>query len=405
MKMSREEVSERPFCKWCRFLVLLIASGVGVLGVGQGQTFTVMPPFDSGTYVDEDGDLAGYGTYALAVSGDGSTIVGYGQKANGTSTAFVWKDGVYTEIPFNFAGRSGTEIFISPDGDRIFGWSLLGRNLQIREQDGRIVPGSYGPWISFNREYEGQRSPVGGWNRRWDTRSGNSQRSVICAISDDFTTAVGEKFNETTKRWEAAIWKGNTAVILSPKDDATYGIVTGVSADGAVACGYFGYETDFRQTGFVWTEDDGVVLISELITNSGLQWHPALPLRPRAVSADGTTVIGDVEGYIQGFAEGLATESDPYQDMAWHLVLKTPPVKLTLDPDKPDYDLEETFTARVRVRHQLPDPASYAFQGMIVTETFDGVAVSESGREPLLEIRESETQRFELTPGDRGTHI
>jgi probable HAF family extracellular repeat protein len=198
-----------------------------------------------------------YSSFAGAVSGDGSTVVGSADTSS-TTQAFRWTAQLGMQRLLGMVAHPSSASALSWDGSVIVGAQTIGN---IREAF---------RWTSDS-------GPVGlGFLRPTDFVSDASDvtpdGSVIIGISSgpDATRSF---------RWTEA--NGMTEV-GGPGISAR-----SVSADGSVIVGI----TDQLQ-GFVWTAETGVFDLQTFLSSHGFDlsaWHQ---MQARSISANGTTVAG-----------------------------------------------------------------------------------------------------------------
>jgi len=376
------------------------------------QSLTLLPPFDPTvrTEIEEESGLpfGGMGTYIDAVSADGRTVVGHAQEfvriyeledndgnfyltMETKDITFVRRDGVMTKLPFFYSGDPGNVnlLGISADGSQIYGpideTNLSNRNkpLSILE-NGVLRPGARGPVVPFAHGLQARQNPVGGW-------IGESLRSgeVVNAVSQDFSTFVGEKDNRAT------IWtRGEVTKI--PAVPGFSSKATGVSADGRVVCGYYiNDDPDSFDTlhGFVWTRAMGPARISQMLQSDGMNAAVAnsLFITPSVVSSDGSAIYGDLMGTDATF-----------RDYAFKLDLG-PFVTITL-PDE-DFAVDSPFDAEVKVVSTTPQSQTITFPEGLMTSVDGDSELEFEPLEAFILTKEDPVRTFtvRVTPKTYGT--
>ncbi|MEZ4281933.1 MAG: PEP-CTERM sorting domain-containing protein [Myxococcota bacterium] len=212
-------------------------------------------------------DFGGEVTYTEpnAISADGSTVVGELRTSAGQE-AFVWDR------------ERGLRGIGDLPGGSVFS---IAENVS---GDGSVVAGN-------------TNSASGSVAFIWDEDRGMREldplpegfvTTIVGGISDDGSTVVGTMYSEDGRRSDAYFWNetaGYRSIATLPDGTVTYGGATDTNRDGSVIVG--GAEGQ----AFVWTEDDGMILLGDLLTP---------PRRPNsvalAVSQDGSVVVGPASG-------------------------------------------------------------------------------------------------------------
>lgn len=193
---------------------------------------------------------------ALALSGDGSTVVGYLNVPTQVTTFGV----TYTQnVQTAYQWRVGSGVNLLPFD------------------------------LATATSYDG--STVVGRNQRW-TASGGSQTipglngnvADIRGVSADGSVLVGSS-NNSPLRWTASGGSQNLGTLPPYAAASATGYASGVSADGSVVVGY-GNGGAWR-----WTAAGGV----QPLTTVGPLGQPFLG-QPNGISADGSTVVGQGGG-------------------------------------------------------------------------------------------------------------
>lgn len=294
MRLDRETRVSARLC----LLAAARASSLVVIVLGCSS------PLDAATFSFTPlGDLPG-GTFqslALAISADGSTVVGAGQSATGRM-AFRWT----TELGMAELGTTpgdveSTATGLSADGSVIAGYTGSFPQLQAFRwtELGGTTSLSTSP-AGFSSAYatgiSGDGSIVVGVGNTgmtsafsWDETNGmvdlghlsEVENSQALAISNDGSTIVGESWGllgPTSFRWTA-----QTGMVALSDSMPFPNLAMDVSADGAVVVGRIiepGGTEAYR-----WTEADGIIKLGDL-PGGGIDSEAS------AVSADGTVVAG-----------------------------------------------------------------------------------------------------------------
>ena len=300
------------------------------------------------------GDLPGgiHRSEALALSGDGSTIVGKSRSDSG-SQVFRWRlsEGmVPMPLHDNQFPLIDSNAGVSYDGSSIIASSLAGYAVRWNEQTGyQTIPalpgynGSFGIGISDDGNAAvGSAMGIPGEAFYWNSTDGVTglgslrdphESSVSLGISGNGQVAVGWSYS-TVPGLEAFRWTQNEGMVglgdlpgghtrsyahaasydgsvivgqgheaagfrafiwsqesgMTPIGDPGLGsIATDVSADGKVVVG-----TADQFGAFVWTQTMGMRSIASILADDyGLDLQGWSLDRGIAISADGSTIIGD----------------------------------------------------------------------------------------------------------------
>lgn len=214
---------------------------------------------------------------AYDISRDGSTVVGLGWISAGTAHAFAW-DAVNGMVDLgSLGGESSRANAVSTDGTVIVGW----------DQDASTGWWRSARWVNGVEEL---LAP--------GTYAGDCQ-----GVSSDGTWIVGN--NHPNNMDGGFLYSDATGFTdLGTLSGWQYqGHPLDVSDDGKVVVGWSGYFMD--QFATIWTEDTGMVLLSEYLLDLGATIPAGMNLSiASAVSNDGTVIIGwaqDMMWNTQGF--------------------------------------------------------------------------------------------------------
>ncbi len=227
-------------------------SADGSVGVGSGdEDDAIRWTADGG--VEHLGQLPGLnsGNTAVAVSDDGSVVVGYGCEV---------LDPIDRCEAFRWTEESGLVGLGHPPG----GWATLPSALSA---DGSTVVGTEFFWDPIAQN--GSREAF-----RWSAAEGFVSLGggwVPESASADGSVIVGHEEISGIIRWTAA----TGAISFGP------GGAYDTSADGSIMVGY----SDLLNDAFRWTEDEGFVSLG---CSDRYQWCVA-----HRVSADGTVIVGE----------------------------------------------------------------------------------------------------------------
>jgi probable HAF family extracellular repeat protein len=214
------------------------------------------------------GDLSGgdFDSRALAISGDGSVVVGWSMSASGLE-AFRWTAGEgmvglgdLAGGPFHSMARG-----VNWDGTVIVGRATIGTN--ARE--------------AFRWTQDTGMVSIG------DLPGGLTQADAI-DVSDDGSVIVGTGTRSPTGGVEPFRWTPATGIqLLVLPGGAASGSARAVSADGNIVVGTVSFATGSGIQGYRWTESTGIELLGDV------PGHPQPPQSSiNAISADGSTLAG-----------------------------------------------------------------------------------------------------------------
>jgi probable HAF family extracellular repeat protein len=234
------------------------ADGRWVVGIGESPSGTEAWRYDTHTGQFQGlGDLPGgtFASYAYAVSGDGSTIVGQSYAADGNQQAFRWSQGTGMVAMGYLPYSAGT------------------------------TPASSAEAASFDG------SVIVGWSR--SSAAGNNGQEAYRWTAQTGMQPLGDLPGGAFQSW-----------------------AYGVSADGRVVvgrasiagtCGPFGCGSEGRA--FVWTAADGMQNLQDLLASRGANVAGWRIQEARGVSADGRVVVGNginPAGALEGWVAVLA---------------------------------------------------------------------------------------------------
>ena len=216
------------------------------------------------------GDLPGgiHSSFAMAVSGNGHTIVGSAADEN-SDVAVRWTEsGGLERLP---GGELHVAIGVSADGTVVIGSSFANPLFIVR----RRTPGS---------------TPIG-------DLPGGEVSNYPLDISADGTTVVG--YSGSDIGGEAYRWTRETGIVglgLLP-GGISGSRATGVNADGSVIVGTAG-SGDSHEEGYIWNERDGMISIRRLLIDHNVDVAGWILSRPVGISDDGLVILGN--GYFEG---------------------------------------------------------------------------------------------------------
>jgi probable HAF family extracellular repeat protein len=200
-------------------------------------------------------------SFAYAVSGDGTTIVGWGRNLEGNQEAFVWTS---TSGMVGLGDLSGGSFYslangVSGDGSVVVGqcWSASGiEAFRWTESEGMVGMGDLGIDDVYSEALD---------------------------ISDNGNVIVGRGKSPLGK--EAFVWTstGGMVGLGDIPDGSFYSFARGISGDGSVVVGRG--SSEFGNEAFRWTESEGMVGMGDLPGGPFGSWA-------EDVSADGNAIVG-----------------------------------------------------------------------------------------------------------------
>lgn len=206
------------------------------------------------------------GSYAAAISADGSTIVGTSLSGNGNSAAF-WRNGAVTSL-----GTLDT-------------FNNYNANAFLASADGSVI-GGYSPFSTDGSTYEYHAFR---WENGVMTDLGTLQQghdyAVPLALSADGSTLGGYSMDTSGNQngpnnVSGVLWKNGTITDVGTLG-GTIAAVTALSADGTVAAGISSTANNAAGAYFRWTQADGIQSIETLLANSNITytgWDFNMPL-------------------------------------------------------------------------------------------------------------------------------
>jgi len=222
---------------------------------------------------------------AWGMSSDGLTIVGLGWVNAGSAHAIKWTAaGGIEDLGSSVSGRSTRANAANSDGTIIAGW----QDATSGFRQGAI-------WTN------GVQSLI--------THSNGDRATEAGAISaDGVWTCGGQGFSNDYQAWK---WSVATGIVdIGPAPTSGWrGAGTGLTADGSKTVGFYrpwpAPATLGR--GFIHTDLDGMLDLTDLATTLGNDLQGAILALPLGISDDGSTVIG-VTNSGQGFVLRIPSE-------------------------------------------------------------------------------------------------
>jgi probable HAF family extracellular repeat protein len=221
------------------------------------------------------GDLAGgvFDSRALAISGDGTVVVGSSESSSGRE-AFRWSIAEGLSGLGDLAGGG-------------FSSAALGVNL-----DGTVIVGT-GSVAGTQPSSEAFRwTAATGMSSIGDLAGGITQATAF-DVSADGTVVVGNGTSSSTGSVEPFRWTSGTGIqVLAPfPSGAGSGSALGISGDGSIVTGRLAYSTGAGVQGYRWTQSTGIVPLGDIAGDT-----PPPGTSFSAVSADGSTLVGESSG-------------------------------------------------------------------------------------------------------------
>ncbi|MDO5895523.1 autotransporter domain-containing protein [Agrobacterium sp. Azo12] len=358
--------TRRHFSAQHRFLLTLAATTALSLGATMAPAWAEpITPIPDG--YDKLEGLGGGRGEALAVSGDGKTVVGrsyleafYWTATDGTqpvgllpstsnSTArAVNADGSVIvgdsgNIAFRWTADGGIQTLsgvnaltsfafgVSADGSAVVGYQVVGGYagafLWTTDHGGTVTElGTLKADNSGNSAAVGISSNglfvVGDAENdddnlnhafRWTTEGGMQDLGVLQtgyssaakAVNTDGSVVVG--LANTSDGYRAFRWtQGGTMESLDTLAGGSFSKANALSKDGSIIVGESA--TDDQNRGFVWTEQTQMITVEEWLRNSGVSVSHDFTQNATGISADGTVIVGTTEyssAYIARSGSGI----------------------------------------------------------------------------------------------------
>lgn len=267
---------------------------------------------------------ANYGNtnIAFAASGDGATVVGYGQQASAAPRAFRWTAAQGVQDLGNLAGGTGAAATnVNHDGSVIVGHGsdAAGQNRAIRWVNGSasdlgLLGGSTGASQAWDVSADGGTvvgfaTNAAGASRafRWTESGGMLQlgslgvSSQARGVSGDGAVAVGFFANADNSfnafRWTAAGGMSSLGTL-----GGAMSIARATNFDGSVVVGSSTIAANSSRA-FIWTQGSGMVELAGLLGAQGVDLTGWTLEEALSISADGSTIVGrgTFNGQMRGF--------------------------------------------------------------------------------------------------------
>ena len=233
------------------------------------------------------GDPGSERSRAFDTSADGTVVVGRAgiDPLQPHAHAFRWENGVMTDLGTFGGGRNSWAYAVTGDGNAVVGFSQNDTNTAN---------------VAFRWTEASGMQPIG-------TIRGHS---VATDVSANGSVIVGDGrasdgFTGVPFRWEAGVM----TELQKPVNFSGENITCCVSADGSVVVGN-AYDGDGEQTPWRWTAETGVQTLEQWFTANGLSLPPLRFPFVRGLSADGRTML--IEAFTTDFDRRayLATVND-----------------------------------------------------------------------------------------------
>ncbi len=269
--------------RWSTLAAVVVAVGL-VSGSAEGASFTRLGALDDNGY-----------SVPMAVSTDGSTVVGYNGRA------FIWdQSNGFREIFGLQANFGSNAVGVLADGSTVVGNDDQGPFIWDEVNGRRSIDPLSGS-LSYISDVSADGSTFLGGNGdsgavTWDAVNGTlalgnlpgGNSLAALSLSADGSTVVGRDITETGE--EAFIWDAvNGMQGLGVLPGGAYGMgggsaALGVSADGSIVVG--GSTSALGQEAFVWDAVNGMRGLGDL------QVDGLFDSLATDVSADGSIVVG-----------------------------------------------------------------------------------------------------------------
>jgi len=197
--------------------------------------------------------------YAKDVSADGQFVVGHYERPSGEE-AFIWS----ASTGMQFIGKL-------PSAEASFATAI--------SANGTIVAGFSNTAFLWTSELG--MLDLGTY--------GNHDHSAVLGLSADGTVAVGHAYSDEDGG-VALVWRDG--VLQAPLDvpGAVASTARAANRDGGVIVG--SYRVEGMTRGFVWTAETGAIDLTLFAESLGLDLQGATLAIPKAISDDGSTIVG-----------------------------------------------------------------------------------------------------------------
>lgn len=216
------------------------ADGSAVAGYMQGSQFY----WSAETGYITLGTLGGsYSSYASAISGDGSTVIGTAYDSANKSRAFVWTKGQSSLTNIDDLFESSRATLVSNDGSVVAGNGYMAN------------------WAARGFRW----TAAGGMIDIGDLGGGNTD---VRGMSRDSNVLVGSSYDgqfDRAFRYDAVSGQMISLGTLGGRDSYAYA----ANGNGTVVVGSFDNDTGDRQA-FRWTQESGMLTIEKWLSDNGV---------------------------------------------------------------------------------------------------------------------------------------
>jgi len=211
------------------------------------------------------------------LSGDGNTVVGLYWLNTGRAHGFSWTQ-AGGGVDLGSRARSSRANGVNYDGSVIAGW------------DENPTTGIRQPaaWIHGSLSVLCDSTGLG------EAQTVNASGSIVAGFQLNPATTVREcaRWLRSGDSWSATQFLGS--VPGTEGDGYGINVAEGISADGKMIVGYCSFDgSPFSTTGFVWTQDAGIMDVITFLNANGVAVDPGFLIQScQCVTPDGTCIIG-----------------------------------------------------------------------------------------------------------------
>lgn len=261
------------------------------------------------------GTLGGTHSYGYAISADGSAVAGRSMiTGNSGYHAFRWTASDGMADLGTLGGSSSEALAISADGTIVSGQSRVSGDVYAHAFRWTVAGvmtdlGTLGGYSSWENDMSTDGSVVVGGSYtignssqrafRWTATGGMSNLGTLggdgseaTGVSGDGSTVIGYANVVANSSYHAFRWTAADGMVDLGTLGGDWSYARGVSRDGSVIVGY-AFNTANRQQAFRWTTATGMRSITDLLIASGVDMTGWDLYDATAVSADGTTILGN----------------------------------------------------------------------------------------------------------------
>jgi len=261
--------------------------------------------------------------FASGVNADGSVVVGWWQPKG----AFRWTQASGMVSLGTLSGFiSSVATGVNADGSVVVGNAvglrfqneLFFRGFRWTQATGMVSLGT----VSSNAEaVNADGTVVVGWSSkgafRWTQASGmvSLGKGHASGVNADGTVVVGSTFDAAAKAIRAFRWtQASGMVSLGTLNGRARSYANGVSADGKVVVGE-AFDTRAKSQAFRWTQATGMISVRDWLAANGVKVAPEWqPIYANGTNADGSIVVGTMStsdgdraylARVGGFGNGM----------------------------------------------------------------------------------------------------